>query len=128
MPDATHTESTRLQPPAADGFAPYFALADVWDLTADQQIVLLGAPARSTFFKWKKDGGLMSSDTAERISHLLSIYKALQILFPQPGRADAWLRHPHRVFGNRSALDVMLDGRLTDIIQVRDYLDAQRGG
>lgn len=128
MPDATHIEPTRAQPPAADGFAAYFALADVWDLTTDQQIVLLGAPARSTFFKWKKDGGLMSSDTAERISHLLSIYKALQILFPQPGRADAWLRNAHRFFGDRPALNVMLGGRLADIIQVRDYLDAQRGG
>ena len=128
MPDATNIESTSVQPPAADGFAAYFALADLWELTTDQQITLLGAPARSTFFKWKKDGGLMSSDTAERISHLLSVYKALQILFPQPGRADAWLRNPHRFFGNRPALDVMLDGRLADIIRVRDYLDAQRGG
>lgn len=128
MPDATNIESKRVQPPASDGLAAFFGLAEVWGLTTDQQITLLGSPARSTFFKWKKDGGLMSSDTAERISHLLSIYKALQILFPQAVRADAWLERPHRFFGNRAALDVMLGGKLADIIQVRDYLDAQRGG
>jgi uncharacterized protein (DUF2384 family) len=128
MPDATNIESMRVQPPASDGLAAFFALADVWDLTTDQQITLLGGPARSTYFKWKKDGGLMSPDTTERISNLLSIYKALQILFPQADRADAWLLRPHRFFGGRPALDVMLGGRLADIIQVRDYLDAQRGG
>ena len=58
----------------------------------------------------------------------MAIYKALQILFPDPDRADAWLRRPSRVFEGRSALDVMLGGRLQDIIRVREYIDAQRGG
>ena len=106
----------------------FFALAEKWSLTADQQIRLLGSPARSTFFKWKKEGGLISGDTFERISHLLSIYKALQILFPDPDRADAWLRRPNKYFEEDSALDVMLGGKLSDIYRVRVYVDAQRGG
>lgn len=32
------------------------------------------------------------------------------------------------VFGGASALDVMLGGELTDIMRVRRYLDAERGG
>ena len=52
--------------------ALFFALAEKWSLTTDQQIRLLGSPARSTFFKWKKEGGLISEDTLERISYLLS--------------------------------------------------------
>ena len=28
----------------------------------------------------------------------------------------------------RAALDVMLDGELTDLMRVRRYLDAERGG
>jgi uncharacterized protein (DUF2384 family) len=106
----------------------FFALASVWALGAEQQIVLLGSPSRSTYFKWKRDGGSVSTDTEERISHLMAIYKALQILFPDPDRADAWLRRPNRVFEGRTALDVMLGGRLQDIIRVREYIDAQRGG
>jgi uncharacterized protein (DUF2384 family) len=108
--------------------ALFFALAEKWSLTTDQQIRLLGAPARSTFFKWKKEGGLISEDTFERISHLLSIYKALQILFPDPDRADAWLRRPNKYFEDYSALDMMLGGKLSDIYRVRLYVDAQRGG
>jgi uncharacterized protein (DUF2384 family) len=106
----------------------FFSLAEKWSLATDQQIRLLGFPARSTFFKWKKEGGLISEDTLERISHLLSIYKALQILFPEADRADAWLRRPNKHFEHHSALDVMLGGRLSDIYRVRLYVDAQRGG
>jgi uncharacterized protein (DUF2384 family) len=128
MPDVKNLGQRPANEPAADGFAAFLALADVWRLNTDQQITLLGGPARSTYFKWKKDGGTLSPDTEERISHLLAIYKALQILFPDPERADAWLGRPHRFFGGRSARDVMLDGKLVDIIRVREYLDAQRGG
>jgi uncharacterized protein (DUF2384 family) len=128
MPDVDPTQLPSAAGPAIDDFAVFFALADRWRLTTDQQITLLGAPARSTFFKWKKDGGLVSTDTEERISHLLAIFKALEILFPDPERADGWLRRPNRFFQNRAALDVMLGGKLADILSVRHYLDAQRGG
>lgn len=106
----------------------FITIADLWGLTADQQVLLLGSPARSTFFKWKKDGGQLPSDTLERISHILSIYKCLTILFPDPARADAWVRRSNRYWQDQSALDRMLTGTMADIIDVRRYLDAQRGG
>src|SRR3546814_12509492 len=65
---------------------------------------------RSTFFKWKKEGGALPRDTAERISHLLAIWKALQILFTDPQRSDGWLRRSNAFFDGVSALDVMLEG------------------
>lgn len=108
--------------------AVFFALAEEWALSTDQQIRLLGSPARSTFFKWKKEGGLIPSDTLERISHLISIYKALNILFPDSDRAISWLKRSNKYFDGLSALDVMLDGKLADIYRVRTYVDAQRGG
>ena len=106
----------------------FFRISELWSLTIDQQITLLGSPARSTIYKWKKEGGLLSADTEERISHLVSIYKALQILVPDTNSADTWIQRPNKYFDGRSALSVMLDGRLTDIYAVRTYLDAQRGG
>ena len=106
----------------------FFKIAGAWKLTSEQQITLLGGPARSTFYKWKKDGGLLSADTEERISHLAALYKALQIVIPDPHAADTWIARPNKYFGGRSALEVMLDGKLTDIYAVRVYLDAQRGG
>src|SRR5260370_42375356 len=96
----------------------FLRIGDAWGLTTDQQIVLLGSPARSTFFKWKKEGGLLSSDTQERVSHLTAIYKALNILFPNPTIANSWLRRPNKYFENCSALDVMLHGKIADIYAV----------
>lgn len=109
-------------------FLAFVRLAEHWRLSTDQQIRLLGSPARSTFFKWKKEGGQLPSDTLERISHLLSVHKCLTILFPDPARADEWIWRPNRYWHDQSALDRMLTGTMADLIDVRRYLDAQRGG
>ena len=69
----------------------FFVIADKWRLSTDEQIALLGSPGRSTFFKWKKDGGTLPADTRERISHLLGIWKSLRILFTQDERGEAWV-------------------------------------
>lgn len=110
------------------GLEVFARLAEAWALSTDEQMRLLGSPARSTFFKWKKDGGALPRDTVERISHLCSIWKSLQILFTDPSRSDGWLRRPNEFFGGESALEVMLAGNFYDILRVRQYLDAQRGG
>ncbi|MFD2263418.1 antitoxin Xre/MbcA/ParS toxin-binding domain-containing protein [Lacibacterium aquatile] len=112
-------------PVGLDAFTP---MAEAWGLSTDEQIKLLGSPARSTFFKWKKEGGSLPRDTAERISHLFSIWKALQILFPDSRRADEWLKRSNTYFQNASALDVMLEGSFASLVHVRQYIDAQRGG
>lgn len=106
----------------------FFVLAEKWELSADEQIRLLGSPGRSTFFKWKKDGGAVPVDTLERISHTLGVWKSLQILFTSEDRGCAWLRRSNEFFDNASALEVMLSGRFSDLYRVRWYLDAQRGG
>ena len=94
-------------------------------------MILLGVTARSTFFKWKKDrGAVLPKDTLERISYILGIYKALQILLPDEQAADEWVRRPNAalLFDGQSALDRMLSGQVADLFVVRQYLDAQRGG
>jgi uncharacterized protein (DUF2384 family) len=128
MPNAANTQQGPATATGNSALGAFFKIVDLWSLTIDQQITLLGSPARSTFYKWKKDGGLLSADTEERISHLVSIFKALQIVVPDAKAADTWIQRPNKYFGGRSALSVMLDGKLTDIYAVRTYLDAQRGG
>ena len=106
----------------------FLRIAEAWGLTTDQQIVLLGSPARSTFFKWKKEGGTLPRDTLERISHVFGIYKCLNILIPNPSRADEWVKRKNKYWDDQSALDRILTGKMADLIDVRRYLDAQRGG
>ena len=108
----------------------FFGIAEKWGLSTEEQMALLGGLPRSTFFKWKKEGGLVPPDTEERLSYLLGIYKALHILFPDAALADAWIRKPNRapLFGGQSALDLMLREGLVGMYKTRRYLDAQRGG
>lgn len=109
----------------------FFSMAEAWSLSTDEQMKLLGSPPRSTFFKWKKEGGQLSNDTVERISHLFNIYKSLRILFTEQASADAWLKRANDapMFGGKSAIDYLMStGSLIDLYKVRTYLDAQRGG
>jgi hypothetical protein len=91
---------------------------------------LLGIASRSTYFKWRKEPHVrLPRDTLERLSYLLGIYKALQLLLPNARAADDWIRRPNDapLFGGKSALDRMLSGNVADLFLVRQYLDAQRG-
>jgi hypothetical protein len=109
----------------------FFRIADLWGLSSDEQMKLLGLTARSTFFSWKKSQDVaLPKDTLERISYILGIYKALQILFADAMAADTWLRRPNAapLFAGRPALERMLSGQVADLFVVRQYLDAQRGG
>ena len=118
----------RLSGPATRSF---FNLAGKWDLSVNQQRGLLGWPAPSTYHKYKTGqvGGL-SYDTLTRISSLLGIYKALHILYPQAELADQWikLRNANPMFGGKSPLDLMIDGGIDGLFQVRRLLDGRRGG
>ncbi|MCM8594583.1 MAG: MbcA/ParS/Xre antitoxin family protein [Candidatus Accumulibacter sp.] len=117
---------------SAAGLRTFFNIARDWRLSVEEQIVLLGSPGRSTFFKWKSApaDARPSRDTVERLSYLLGIYKALQILLPEAEAADGWVRRPNEaaIFGGRSALERMLGGNVGDLLVVRQYLDAMRGG
>jgi len=109
----------------------FFRIAEAWKLANKEQMVLLGNPPRSTFFRWKQaEDAVLSADTLERISYVFGIYSALQVLLPKPQAADAWVRRPNTapIFGGRSALERMLSGQVGDLFLVRQYLDAQRGG
>lgn len=107
-------------------------IAQLWHLDIDEQLTLLGSPPRSTYYKWKKqpETAYLGRDTLERISYILGIYKALQILLPDEKAADSWIRKPNAapLFGGKSALERMLSGNVADLYVVRQYLDAVRGG
>lgn len=107
----------------------FFNLATEWGLTPADQLTLLGQPSRRTFYRWRAgEVAGLPADTLERISVLLGIYKALAILLPIAERANAWVKRDNIAFGGRSALDVMRQGRVDDLYQVRRHLDAWRGG
>jgi hypothetical protein len=114
----------------ATALTAFFNITGRWGLAAEEERTLLGAPPRSTFFKWKSErAARLSPDTLERISYVMGIYKALRILLPSEDAAHAWVRKPNKAAGfiGKSALERMLAGRVVDLADVRRYLDAERG-
>ncbi len=112
------------------GLRAFAKIAELWRLSVAEQLTLLGITSRSTYFKWRKEPDpKLPRDTLERLSYLLGIYKALQLLLPNTQAADEWVRRPNDapLFGGKSALERMLSGNVADLYTVRQYLDAQRG-
>ena len=116
------------QEEAAAMFRAAVNLFGKWQLTDEQAATLLDMPVRS-YRRWKAEGpGRISRDGCARLSNLMGIHKALRIIFSEPQRGYAWIKAGNAAFAGASALDVMLGGELTDIMRVRRYLDATRGG
>ena len=116
------------QDEAAAMFRAALNLFGKWELTDEQAATLLDMTVRS-YRRWKAQGpGRISRDGRARLSNLMGVHKALRIIFFESARGYAWIRASNDAFGSASALDVMLGGELTDIMRVRRYLDAERGG
>jgi uncharacterized protein (DUF2384 family) len=116
------------QEEAAAMFRAALGLFGKWELTDEQAAALLDMPVR-TYRRWKAEGaGRISREGAARLSNLMGIHKALRIIFSDAERGYRWIKAGNEAFGGSSALDVLLGGELTDLMRVRRYLDATRGG
>jgi hypothetical protein len=113
---------------AAAMFRASLNLFGLWGVNDDQAATILDLPPR-TFARWKAGAiGRIGRDAKARLSNLLGIHKALRIVFREAARGYVWIKSPNAAFGGVSALNVMLGGELTDLMRVRRYLDAERGG
>ena len=115
---------------SAPALRTFFNVARGWGLSTAEERALLGWPPTSTFHKYKSgDAGVLSFDTLTRISLVLGIYKALQLLYPEAAFADRWMRMPNAnpAFGGGTPLAFVANNGLDGLYQVRRLLDARRG-
>jgi len=97
-------------------------LFSLWDITDEEAATLLDLPVR-TYRRWKAgEIGRIDRDSKARLSNLMGIHKTLRIIFREPQRGYAWIKKPNSAFAQKSALEVMLGGELTDLMRVRRYL------
>ena len=123
--DLTLAECRALTGPALRAF---FKIAMRWGLGEAEQAAILGNPSPATLHFWQaNEANAVDEPTLIRISNVLGIYKALNTLFSSPEQADSWMRSTNRasLFKGRSAIELILEGRLSDLRAVRRYLDAQ---
>lgn len=117
----------RLAPAAFKGL---LRIATQWKLRDEDTRVLLGGMSSGSFYASKNRASkTLDEDQLTRISLLLGIYKALNILYSEK-LADAWMTLPNTnpMFGGESPLHYMKKGGIPAFLRVRQLLDARRGG
>lgn len=116
----------RLSPSAIQGF---FRIAAKWRVRDEDARQLLGGISSGSFYALKKSARVLDQDTLTRVSLLVGIYKALNILY-SARLADAWVTLPNSnpMFHGRSPLAYMQRLGLPGMLHVRQLLDARRGG
>ncbi len=99
----------------------------VWQLSDIEARTLLGDMAQRTWARWKEGSiSRIDRDLRARMAILMGIHKGLRYLFSDPARGYNWIRKPNTAFNGQSALDIMMRGEITDLIDLRSYLDAER--
>lgn len=117
----------RLSSAAIKGF---LQIMDKWGIKDPDARQLLGGISSGSYYSWKKQPKrVLDQDTLIRISLLLGIFKALNILYSE-SLADAWITLPNRnpMFRGQSPLAYMIERGQPGMLHVRQLLDARRGG
>jgi hypothetical protein len=120
-------ERERLSPAAIRTF---FNVMDRWSVRDEDARLLLGGVSNGAFYEMKKKPErVLEADRLQRISFLIGIFKALNILHSEQ-LADRWVQLPNsnRIFGGQTPLAYMMKGGLPALQTVRRLLDARRGG
>ena len=86
--------------------------------------------SNGSFYQLKRTPAkTLDQDKLTRISLLIGIFKALNILFSTK-LADAWIQLPNSnsMFSGETPLAYMKKGGVPSMIRVRQLLDSRRGG
>jgi len=124
---SARSERERLSRSAIKAF---LNIMEKWGVRDEDARALLGGMSNGPFYEMKKNPNrTLDADTLMRLSYLVGIFKALNILYSE-ALADAWIHRPNanRIFGGQTPLAYMIKGGLPAMQVVRRLLDARRGG
>lgn len=116
------------------GLRTFLNIAELWSLSGEEQMRILGVHDRAIFEDWKVrvrayEAIAIPTDVIERIGCVLSIYASLVRLVSHE-RSAAWIHGPNQgsIFGGGSALALMTSGAIEDLDRVARYLLRQGQG
>jgi hypothetical protein len=104
-------------------------LADAWGLQTReiQEMLALPDKVRARSFQQFREGRAVFPDDPEvlrRANYLLRISESLRTSFPRnPEMGGRWIRQPHRRFGRRSPLSIILGSGESGFIAVLSEVD-----
>lgn len=114
----------------ADAVRAFFNIMDCWKIRDDDARRLLGGISNGAYYALKKSPRRpLDEDRLRRISFLVGIFKALNILYGDE-LADLWMQRPNRnrIFGGLTPCEYLARGGLPAFASVRKLLDARRSG
>lgn len=112
------------------GVRAFFNIMSRWNVRDEDARGLLGGMTNGPYYELKRNPDRVQDvDRLTRISLLIGIFKALNILHSEP-LADRWVHLPNtnRLFAGATPLAFMLRGGLPALLTVRRLLDARRAG
>jgi uncharacterized protein (DUF2384 family) len=128
MPDLTDGATRkRLSPAAIEAF---FRIVEKWELRNEDAMALLGGISHGRYYTLKKTRrGILTQDELTRVSLLIGIFKALNILF-SPRLANQWVARPNTnpMFHEAPPLTALTQRGVPGMLGVRRLLDSRRGG
>jgi len=112
-------------------FQVFLNICDEWELSVPHRLKILGGIiSESTYHNWKSGKSIkLNLALLERISLILGIYKALNLIFLNDIKAHQWLnaQNDEALFSSISPLNFILQGPVENLNRTRKYLDAWRG-
>ncbi|MCC5791067.1 MAG: DUF2384 domain-containing protein [Legionellaceae bacterium] len=116
---------------AQSAFHAVLRIFKKWGCSVEEQMRLL-ALKKATFYHYQHPSTTIkfNPDLVERMSYILNIHAALRVLFSHPDSIYGWVRKPNHApfYQGKSAMDIMLQGRVVDLWAVASRLNAERGG
>jgi len=113
----------------ADITRAVMALLDGWELQTSEMQTLLAMPdsVRARAFHKYREGHAVFPDNPEvlqRCQYLIRIGDALRTTYPRnPHMGERWLRQPHRRFGQRTPLSILLNDGDSGMIAILSEVD-----
>ncbi|MCG7521367.1 MbcA/ParS/Xre antitoxin family protein [Ruegeria sp. Ofav3-42] len=108
----------------------YARISDRWGLS-QKEAAQLADMSESTWKRAKKPGfaGELSKDQMLRLSAVIGIYESLELYFSTQ-LAEKWMTRANTgpLFDGLRPIDTAIEGGLPQILNIRTYLDALRGG
>jgi len=104
---------------AQAGLKAFTQVADRWDLTVDEQRVILGnLPKTSYYGLLKGNARSVNRDLLERLSLLMGIWANLEILIPDAQASASWMKRPHpgHRFAGHAPLTWIMQGTVAALV------------
>jgi hypothetical protein len=102
-----------------------------WSISTADQLNLLGLSetSRAMLSRYSRGEALSSTrDMQDRVGWLLSIHKALRLLYPRNEELRySWVNRRNAAFDNLTPLSVMKEQGIIGLARVSRYLDFYRG-